>query len=545
MRNFLLSALSVSLLAFPLPLLAADFSAKVIDGKTISATTAIQRFYTEHDGKFMWVENDALTSDAKDIVKDMGTAWMHGLNPQNYYYPILNEYVKNGVPKGREIDIEVLFSDAVIRYGQDISGMRLSPRLLEEDTQSWSRGIDGYALLTVLSETDNKDKFLQQLLPQDEVYKRLSEELILIANDLSKNPEKDFKKPKYPGLLKPGMVNSAIINIRQKLAVGGKSDVYDDKLKKKVEEFQSLHGLAADGLIGQRSFDAINQTRTQKLVKLIANLERRRWVRRPMPSRYVMVNIPQMQLQAVEDDKVVFDMPVIIGRDKRPTNSFVDQIVGVRFNPLWYVPETIKNEDYLPALQKDPHALAKKGIQFRVKGDDGMKKIEPTEIDWAKMDSHGLKSIQMYQDSGDENSLGLIRVLMPNQYDIYLHDTNAPELFKKDDRALSSGCVRMSEPSRMANFILGKNTGWDSKKVENYIATHKLIEIKAEQPLTVYLLYYTAWLDKKDRIIIADDIYGNDAKLVQALLDKGKIPFDLPRVAPVKPVEPPKIPPKT
>jgi murein L,D-transpeptidase YcbB/YkuD len=541
MRFFLLPILSFLVITLSLPLYAADFSAKVIDGKSILGTNAIQKFYAEHDGKLMWVDGDELTSDAKDIVKDIGVAWTHGLNPLNYYYPTLNEYAKNGVPKGRETEIEILFSDAVIRYGQDISGMRISPRVLEEDTQSWSRGIDGYSLLTVLSETSDKDKFLQQLLPQDETYKRLSEELILIANDLSKNPEKEFKKPKYPGLLKPGMANPAIVTIRQKLAVGGKSDVYDDKLKKEVEDFQLRHGLAADGLIGQRSFDAINQTRTQKLVKLIANLERRRWVRRPMPSRYVMVNIPQMQLQAVEDSKVAFEMPVIIGRDKRPTNSFVDNIIGVRFNPLWYVPETIKNEDYLPALQKDPHALEKKGIQFRVKGEDGMKKISPTEIDWAKMDSQGLKSIQMYQDSGDENSLGLIRVLMPNQYDIYLHDTNAPELFKKDDRALSSGCVRMSEPSRMANFILGKNNGWDGKKVENYIASHKLIEIKAEQPLAVYLLYYTAWLDKKDRVIIANDIYGNDAKLVQALLDKGKIPFDLPRVAPVVP----KVLPKT
>lgn len=527
MRIFLLSALSLSFLACPLPLYAADFSAKVIDGKTILGSTAIQKFYTEHEGKFLWVDGNKLTSDAKDIIRDIGDAWKQGLNPLNYHYTAINEYAKNGVPEGRETEIEILMSDAVIRYGQDISGMRISPRVLEEDTKSWSRGIDGYSLLTVLSETSNRDEFLQQLLPQDETYKRLTKELTSIADDLAKYPESSSKKLKYPGLLKPGMSHPAIVTIRHQLDVKGKSDVYDEKLKKEVEEFQSLHGLAADGLIGQRSFDAINQTRTQKLVKLIANLERRRWVRRPMPSRYVAVNIPQMQLQAVEDSKVAFDMPVIIGRDKRPTNSFVDDIIGVRFNPLWYVPETIKNEDYLPALQKDPHALEKKGIQFRVKGEDGMKKISPTEIDWSKMDSQGLKSIQMYQDSGDENSLGLIRVLMPNQYDIYLHDTNAPELFKKDDRALSSGCVRMSEPSRMANFILGKNQGWDGKKVETYIASHKLIEIKAEQPLPVYLFYYTAWLDKKDRVIIANDIYGNDVKLVQALLDKGKIPFDL------------------
>src|SRR3989338_1246489 len=520
-------ALTLSLLTLSMPLYAADYSVKIIDGKSISDSQAIQKFYSEHDGKFLWVADDRLTSDAKDIVDDMGKAWKHGLNHLNYHFATLSQYVKNGVPKGREVEVEILFSDAVIRYAQDLSGMRISPRELGEDTRSWSRGVDGYSLLTILAETNNREKFIQQLLPDDEIYKRLSEELTAIAEDLAKNPDKDIKKLKFPATLKPGMSRPAILAIRQKLGVSGESDVYDDKLKKQVEDFQERNGLAADGWIGPRSFDAINQTRTQKLVKLIANLERRRWVRRPMPSRYVAVNIPQMQLQAVEDSNVAFEMPVIIGRDKRPTMSFVDEIIGVRFNPLWYVSDTIKKEDYLPALQKDPNALEKKGIQFRVKSEEGMKKVSPHDIDWSKMDEQGLKGIQMYQDSGDENSLGLIRVLMPNQYDIYLHDTNAPELFKKDDRALSSGCVRMSEPSRMANFILGKNDGWTDKKDDTYIASHKLIEIKAQSPLPVYLFYYTAWMDKKGRVIIANDLYGNDMKLVQALQQKGKIPFDL------------------
>lgn len=527
MRIFLLPVLGFSILALSTQLHAADFSAKVIDGKSISDSQSIEKFYTEHEGKFLWVDDAALTSDAKDIVEDMGKAWKHGLNPMNYHYATLNQYVKNGVPKGRETQVEVLFSDAVIRYSQDLSGMRISPRELGEDTKSWSRGVDGYSLLSILFETNNRDRFIQQLLPDDDTYKKLSEELTSLSEDLAKNPEKESQKLKFPGVLKPGMAHPAILTIRQKLDVAGKSDVYDDKLKKEVEDFQSRHGLAADGLIGPRSFDAINQTRTQKLVKLVANLERRRWVRRPMPSRYVVVNIPQMQLQAVEGGRVAFEMPVIIGKDKRPTYSFVDEIVGVRFNPLWYVPDTIKKEDYLPALQKDPNALSKKGIQFRVKSEEGMKKVSSSQIDWKKIDEQGLKSIQMYQDSGDENALGLIRVLMPNQYDIYLHDTNAPELFKKDDRALSSGCVRMAEPSRIANFILEANEGWTDKKVETYIASHKLIEIKAEHPLPVYLLYYTAWLDKKGRVVIANDIYGNDVRLVQALQQKGKIPFDL------------------
>lgn len=521
------SVLFFALFSFPFFGHAADFSVRSIDGIPISETQAIQNFYQNQAEIFLWVDHGQLTSEAKDIVRDIGESWKQGLNPLNYQYTILNEYVKNGIPQGREVDIEILFSNAFIKYAQDLSGMRLSPQELKEDSKSWSRGVDGYSLLSILSQTSKKAEFIQNLLPSDKTYQRLSKELTLIVEDLAKTPEPQIKPVKYPGLLKPGVVHPAIVNIRQKLGLSGESTLYDDDLKKQVEAFQSRHGLAPDGLIGPRSFNAIYQTRTQKLVKLIANLERRRWVRLPMPSRYIAVNIPQMQLEAVDAGKVVFEMPVIIGQDKRPTTSFVANIVGVRFNPLWYVPETIKKEDYLPALQKNPEALRKKGIQFRVRSEEGMKKVAASEINWNQVDQETLKSIQMYQDSGGENALGLIRVLMPNPYDIYLHDTNAPELFKKDDRALSSGCVRMSEPDRIANFILSVNNGWAEEKIKKYVTSKKLIEIKAEKPLPVYLFYYTAWLDKKGDVIIANDLYQKDVDLVRALQSKGKIPFDL------------------
>lgn len=506
---------------------ASGFSMKSVAGLPVVDSQAIQKFYASHQDDFLWVDGDRLSSDTKDIIEDIGQSWEHGLNPANYRYMALKELSKNGIPDGREVETELLVTDAIIRYSQDISGMRLSPKELGEDTTSWSRGIDAYSLLTILSEKSNRDEFIQQLLPQDDTYKNIRRELKNLANDIAENPDSKTGRMKYPGVLKPGMRSVAIVQIRHKLGLDGTSDIYDDLLKEKVQSFQKHHGLAADGIIGQRSFDAINQTRTQKLIKLIANLERRRWVRRPMPSKYILVNIPQMQLQAIADSRVSFEMPVIIGRDQRPTTSFVDSIIGIRFNPLWYVPDTIKKEDFLPALRKDINALDKKGIQFRIKTETGMKKVSASEINWNEMNEEGLKSIQMYQDSGDDNALGLIRVLMPNKYDIYLHDTNAPALFSKDDRALSSGCVRVSEPRRIANFILGSNHGWSEDRIETYIKTQKLKEVSAEVPVPVYLLYYTAWQDAQDDIIITNDVYGWDTKLVQTLYQKGKIPFEL------------------
>lgn len=474
------------------------------------------------------MDGDHLTSAAQNIVAEIGDSWDQGLNPENYHYNQLKAFKDNGIPKGRESESEMLFSRSVLQFGRDLSGMRLSAKTFEADPTSWSRGIDGYSLLKVLSEESDPAGFLEQLPPQDEVYSKLRSELKDIALDLGKHPDREPQRIAYPGTLKPGIRHAAILAIRKRLGDSSKSDVYDEPLKAKVEEFQRQHGLAADGLIGPRSFDAINQTRTQKLVKLIANLERRRWVRRPMPPRYIAVNIPQMELKAVEDSEVKLEMPVIVGRLERPTMSFVSEIVGVRFNPSWYVPDTIKTEDYLPKLQKDPNALSDHSIKFRVKSEDGnIKEVASSDIDWASVTPDKLKEIQMFQGPGEDNALGLIRVLMPNRYDIYLHDTNAPKLFAKDDRTLSSGCVRLSEPRRIANFILGSNDDWADSKIDTYIARQKLIEVKAQHRLPVYIFYYTAWLDKSGNVVIANDVYGEDKKLVDALAVAGKLPFEI------------------
>jgi murein L,D-transpeptidase YcbB/YkuD len=515
------------ILAAATPCFSADFSVKAVAGYPISDSGGIERFYTERSGALLWVSSGQVTQSAKDIIEFIEGSWEQGLNPENYHLNALKAFEKNGVPSGREDESEILISDSFIRFGHDLSGMRISPFTLGEDASSWSRGIDGYTLLKILSEKDDPVAFLKQLTPQDEIYQRLVGELKNLVADMARHPGKEKTPLPYPGLLRPGSQNAAILEIRKHLGDTKTSDIYDEALKEKVEDFQRLNGLAADGLIGQRSFNAINQTRTQKLVKVIANLERRRWVRRPMPLKYVAVNIPEMHLQAVENNKVMFEMPVIIGREKRPTMSFVDAIEGIRFNPSWYVPDTIKQQDYLPELKKNPHALDEKGIAFRLKDVNGVHEVATTDIDWAKVTNDDLKNIQMVQGPGDDNALGAIRVLMPNRYDIYLHDTNAPELFKKDDRALSSGCVRLSEPRRMANFVLEQNPGWADHKIDEYIAKQKVIERQATVPVPVYLFYFTVWLDDKDRTVIANDVYGFDLKLVQALQKYKKIPFEL------------------
>jgi murein L,D-transpeptidase YcbB/YkuD len=167
--------------------------------------------------------------------------------------------------------------------------------------------------------------------------------------------------------------------------------------------------------------------------------------------------------------------------------------------------------------------LARKNIQLLRYTPDGVEKISAEQVDWTAMTQKDVGGLGMVQEPGVRNPLGRIRVLMPNRYDIYLHDTNSPELFNRDFRALSHGCIRLSEPKKIANFVLGKNQGWSDAKMEKHLGHTRTVEIKAESPFSVYVLYNTIWLDREGHLIIGDDVYSLDSKLVNALQSSGKI----------------------
>jgi len=489
------------------------------------------KFYEKNGGEFLWVKNGKFTKDAKEIFDLIRDSYSHGMNPENYYRAQISQIIDGKFDDDtHSINAELIFSSAVVRYGGDISGMRVSPKAAEEDYNSWSKGVAAESLLSVLEKSSDPARVLELLAPQDDVYQSLRKELKNTLDQYAEDAKSSGVGISYSGVLKPGQSHEVVAQLRKYFKVGDVNNlIYDTQLEEAVIEFQKLHGIGADGIIGPRTIKSINEGPKDRLVKIIANLERRRWVRRPLPSRYVEVNIPEMWLRAVDKNETVFEMPVIVGRKKRQTMSFVDEIVGIRFNPSWYVPDTIKKEDYLPALQKDPMALSEKGIAFRVKAEDGsgMVEVPPEDIDWQNMTQADLKSIQMVQGPGAANALGKIRVLMPNRYDIYLHDTNSPKLFKKDDRAQSSGCVRMSEPRRMANFILGPNKGWSEDRLDYYLGKEKTLEITAETKTPVYLFYYTIWKNNEGEIVFGPDIYGQDEKLVNLLKNNGQIDFPM------------------
>ncbi|MFP4098432.1 MAG: L,D-transpeptidase family protein [Alphaproteobacteria bacterium] len=256
----------------------------------------------------------------------------------------------------------------------------------------------------------------------------------------------------------------------------------------------------------------------RKIAQIIVNMERLRWVADEKPQRFIVVNIPSEQLWAIENKKVRISMPVAVGSKKRPTRPFVTQIRGVRFNPAWTIPDTIKREDIWPQLRQNARYLEDKGVElFSGYGANALT-LDPSAIDWKGISKQELASLRMVQVPGNHNPLGQIRLLMPNRYGIYLHDTNDKSVFARDERDVSSGCIRMSEPEKMAGFVLQHTQSWTKQQsVSSALKTKQTRDVYAIESAKLYLVYYTIWLGEKQQIIYGSDIYGRDERLLREL----------------------------
>lgn len=501
-----------------------------VDGVSLQDPEGIYNFYKSQNFDYFWTDGEKPENNSEKALELLKDSWRHGLNPANYHVQTLEQRIEQNEFTD-SISFEVLMSDAMARYAKDMTGMRVTARSIGEDARSWRRGLGAEAALKLLTMNSNPQKAFEELVPPGKLYSILQAEFKALLEDMEKHPQTANKQIAFPGLIYPGRTHPAVALIRARFDIEADKknppEFYDGKLIDRIKSFQKANGLKPDGIIGQRTIEAINQGRRDKLVKILANLERLRWMNPALPDKYILVNVPAMTLWAFEDNKIAFEMPIIVGKPSWPTNSFKTDVTGIRFNPSWYVPPSIKTKDLLPELQKDPDYLTKKNLQLLYYTSDGAKEISARDVKWAEVTEADLKNMAMIQNPGNENPLGKIRVLMPNQYNIYLHDTNSPELFTKDFRALSHGCIRLAEPRRVANFILDRNGDWSEERLNNILSKKNTIEVMSSQTIPVFILYQTIWQDGKGDLIFGQDIYKNDEKLIAELAKKNKLPVPI------------------
>jgi L,D-transpeptidase YcbB len=299
--------------------------------------------------------------------------------------------------------------------------------------------------------------------------------------------------------LKKGVSDPSIPIIKRRLEITGEmvgkdsSQVFNDTLENAVRTFQTTMGYKPDGVITAQLIKDMNVPAIERLKQILLNMGRMRWMPTEPNGRLIIVNIPEFVLHVYENKKRAWDMNVVVGKEGHNTTMFTGDLNQVVFSPYWNVPPSIVQKEILPKLASNPDYLASQNMEQTGTDENGVPKIR--------------------QLPGANNSLGRVKFLFPNSFNIYFHDTNAKGLFEKDKRAFSHGCIRLAEPEKMAQYLLRDQPEWTPEKIEEAMNSGNEKYVKLKDPVPVIITYYTAWVDENGQVNFRDDIYSHDQTL--------------------------------
>lgn len=315
-------------------------------------------------------------------------------------------------------------------------------------------------------------------------------------------------------MLQKGSSNPAVPELRERLRLTGdllpnednQSERFDAALEQAVKRFQTRHGLKADGILGTQTERELNVTPYERAEEIRRNMQR--WAALPaqLGRRFIFINIPEYRFDLVENGHSVLTMKIIVGKPDRPTPELTSSLTQIEINPYWNIPPSIAEKDILPKILKDPHYLDQMNIKVVQRRKSEVISIDPAKIDWNEAVKNGF-AYDLRQEPGKNNALGLVKFDFPNDYDVYMHDTPAKDLFNKEVRIFSSGCIRLEKPFALLSYLLNGNPEWNLEHLAEVLQSGKETVIKVK-PLPVYVIYATAWVDRDGILNFRRDPYG-------------------------------------
>ncbi len=467
--------------------------------------TTLQRFYVKREYRPAWVSGDNLSIE--ELVGAFCRADQEGLDPGNYSLSLLSRLHTGGYETDdledeegakRLAQLDLALTYALVTYGAHLTNGYARPQW---DTSQDSIRMDDQLQKALDSGTIREA--LAELLPSHEQYQRLKQALA------------DYRRLQSRGGWPSVKDARDLANLQLRLAATGNlhsSDVDNpESLAAAIKKFQSRHGLTPSGKVDGLTLSALNVPLESRIRQIEINLERWRWLPKTLGDRYIMVNVPAFELQAVEEGKTALRMPVVVGQEYKPTPLFSQKMKYLVLNPSWNIPESITKEEILPALMTDPAYLSRNGIE--VVSMETKEVVDVAEIDWESLDPEEDFPYRLRQQPGEDNSLGKIKFIFPNEFDVYLHDTPAQQLFHRRKRDFSHGCVRVSKPYELAAWVLEGKSEWNPDSLREAATTNEEKTIKLPKPMPVYILYWTCWVEENGTVSFREDLYDQDKKM--------------------------------
>lgn len=505
-----------------------------VAGSVLTATRALPAFYLERMFRPVWSGDEASVRRAHRVVEALRNAPEDGLVAEDYHLAAI-EALMGPRPEGagervrRRVDLDLLLTDAFLVFGSHLLHGRINPETVEPEWTANRRNVDMAEVLRRALEGDSLVETLHGLRPPQARYARLRAALSRYREMARQG---GWPRVSEGPKLEPGSRDPRIAALRARLRASGDlagsssgspaptdPELYDAELEAAVRSFQARHGLDVDGVVGQGTVGALNVPVEARIRQLEVNMERWRWLPQDLGRRHVEVNIAGFGVDVVEGVQSVLHLRAVVGRTYRQTPSFTGRMTHLVFSPTWHVPPGIAANDKLPELKRrDGAYLAEQHMTLLERDSD--RPVDPASVDFSTLT--GLEFNRRYrirQAPGPWNALGGVKFMFPNAYNVYLHDTPSRELFERSQRSFSSGCIRIQNPARLAEYLLGGDPQWTPERIKTAMEQEREQLVRLPEPLPVHLLYWTAWVDAEGVVHFREDIYGRDTTVARALAE--------------------------
>jgi len=473
---------------------------------------AMAAFYAARDYAPLWIADGQPASRAKSVIAQIENAAADGLNAADYRIPAF------GTSAEALADADITLTNSVLTYARHLATGRIAPGRVVSEVDYGDHTPDPTDVLKKVTSASDVNVAFDGFNPPHAGFKELKDKLAALrANASAGTAEPDNRIPDGAAI-HPGRKDTRIPLLRERLGIAGNANdiVYDRKLFDAIKHIQARADIRPTGIVDNRTLAAVNGPKPGQTVdRVMANMERWRWMPRDFGHSYVMVNIPDFTLKVVNNHQIIWRTKIVAGKPQTPTPLLAASMDNVLVNPSWYVPQSIIQNELLPLYASDPNIFDRMGLEVK-RGPDG--------------------NINVVQPPGAANALGRIKFNFPNKFQVYLHDTPEKRLFAADKRAFSHGCMRVEDPTKFGEIVLHLAMRGRTPDARQLYAefgreehTYKLMD----KP-SVLLTYQTAFVDDNGKLQLRDDIYGFDSR-IRAIMHS-----DERRIADVQPPPDPK-----
>lgn len=470
--------------------------------KEPNSAQLLRNFYVNRNYQFAWFNEEGLAEQTL-LFWNLRNHYLQYYKDSSLLNIVLNEQMQliiNGDDtyiaqlKDKEF-IELQLTQNFFQYAKNAYMGKIEPEEL-----SWfipRKKIDLIALLDSLIGTKGNNQ--KKWDPVNEQYSLLTDNLIKLAEIENNGGWGILDKKK---IYKKGNQDSSILDFKKRLFISGFLPSLDTSIAinkttiSAVKLAQHSFGFNETGVPNASLINALNIPVKDRIQQILINMERMRWLPEITDKIILVANIPEFRLHIIENKKEISNMNIVVGKAATSTNIFTDILKYIVFSPYWNVPESITVAEILPGMKKDINYLSLKNMEIT-----GYSNDVPI----------------IRQRPGGSNSLGHVKFLFPNSFNIYFHDTPSKSHFKKEKRAFSHGCIRIEKPFELAKYLLQNDTAWTSEKIKVAMYSNKEKWVNLKNSVPVFITYFTSWVDNKGMLNFRDDIYGHDAKMKDRL----------------------------